>query len=213
MMTMTILLLTVSFTAAWNPMGDITHPARMRNVEQEAGHAISDMPNSRRNIGREIAQMGKELDGIRLEGQAATGAAAVEQWLIVSRNAARSTGVSPMPPAIRQALGNFYDQQIYEMVAFKIADSGALNLVNLAFRFGDADAVTLIDTVIFKNEAAASNPGLWVHELKHVQQFRDWGRRTFSIRYLSSWDSVENEAYAATDRFNTNQQNTAPQIP
>ena len=213
MMTMTILLLTVSLAAARNPMGDITHPERMRNVEREAGHAIRDTPNSRRNIGREIAQTGKELDAVRLEDQAATGAAAVEKWLIVSRNAARSSGVSPMPPAIRQALGNFYDQQIYEMVAFKIADSGALNLVNLAFRFGDADAVTLIDTVIFKNEAAASDPGLWVHELKHVQQFRDWGTRTFSIRYLNSWDSVENEAYTATDQFNTNQQNTAPQIP
>jgi hypothetical protein len=209
MMTMTILLLTVSLAAAPNHMGEITHPERMRNVEREAGLAIRDTPNSRRNIGREIAQTGKELDGIRLEDQAATGAAAVEKWFILSRNAARSSGVSPMPPAIRQALGNFYDQQIYEMVAFKIADSGALNLVNLAFLFGDADAVTLIDTVIFKNEAAARDPGLWVHELKHVQQFRDWGTRTFSIRYLSSWDSVENEAYAATDRFNSNRK-TAP---
>ncbi|MDI7864133.1 DUF4157 domain-containing protein [Rhizobiaceae bacterium n13] len=213
MMTMTILLLTASFAAAWDPMGDITHPERMRNVERDAGQAISDTPNSRRNIGREIAQIAEELDRIRLEAEAVTGAAAaVQQWLIVSRNAARSSGVSPMPPAIRQALGNFYDQQIYEMVAFKIGDSGALTLTNLAFRFGDADAVTLIDTVIFKNEAAASDPGLWVHELKHVQQFRDWGTRTFSIRYLSSWDSVENEAYTATDQFNTIQKSAAPQI-
>jgi hypothetical protein len=190
-------------------MGEITHPERMRNVERDAGHAIRDAPNSRRNIGREIAQTRKELDGIRLEDQAATGAAAVEQWFILSRNAARSSGASPMPTAIRQTLGNFYDQQIYDLVAFKIADSGTLNLVNLAFLFGDVDAVTLIDTVIFKNEAAARDPGLWVHELKHVQQFRDWGTHTFSIRYLSSWDSVENEAYAATDRFNSSR-NTTP---
>lgn len=212
MMIMTIFLLTVSFAVAWARLGDIGHPEQfLRNVQREAGNAQSDVPNIFGRIGWEIADIGKELDRVRSEAQVLTAATALEQWITASRNTARSSGVMPMPPALRQALGNFYDEQIYDMVAFKIGDSAPLNLADLAMRYGDADAVTLIDTVIFRDEAGANDPGLWVHELKHVQQFRDWGTRSFSIRYLRDWKSVEDEAYAATDRFNTIQQRTTPQ--
>ncbi len=94
-------------------------------------------------IGWEIADIGKELDRVRSEAQVLTAAAALEQWIIASRNSARSSGVMPMPPALRRALGNFYDEQIYDMVAFKIGGSAPLNLADLAMRYGDADAVTL----------------------------------------------------------------------
>ncbi|NNH32292.1 DUF4157 domain-containing protein [Rhizobium sp. SEMIA 4085] len=209
MMTMTILFLTVSFAVAW---GDIGHSEQfLRNVQREAGKAQSDVPSIFGRFGWEIGDIGKELNRVRSQAQVLTAAAALEQWIIASRNSARSSGVMPMPPALRQALGNFYDEQIYDMVAFKIGGSAPLNLADLAMRYGDADAVTLIDTVIFKDEVGANDLGLWVHELKHVQQFRDWGTRSFFIRYLSDWKSVEDEAYAATDRFNSIQQRTAPQ--
>ncbi|TCU20106.1 eCIS core domain-containing protein [Rhizobium sullae] len=212
MMTMTVLLLTVSFAVAWARLGDVGHREQfMRNVQPQADNAIIDVPNTSGRIGWEMAHIGREFGRIRMEAQALIGAVALEQWLIASRNSARSGGVMPMPTALRQMLGNFYDKQIYDMVAFKIGDGESLNLANLAFRYGDADAVTLIDTVIFRDEAAANDPGLWVHELKHVQQFREWGTRNFSIRYLRSWKSVEDEAYAATDRFNRSQQKTTPQ--
>lgn len=202
MMTMTILFLTVSFAVTW------ARDPELGNVQRDAGNADSDVPNIFGRIGREIADIGKELDRVRSEAQVLTAAAALEQWIIASRNSARSSGVMPMPPALRQTLGNFYDKQIYDMVAFKIGGSAPLNLADLAMRYGDADAVTLIDTVVFRDEAGANDPGLWVHELKHVQQFRDWGTRSFSIRYLRDWKSVEDEAYAATDRFNTIQRTT-----
>ncbi|SCW63021.1 protein of unknown function [Rhizobium mongolense subsp. loessense] len=212
MMTMTVLLLTVSFAVTWAQLGDIDDPEQfLGNVQRDAGNADSDVPNIFGRVGWEMADIGKELDRVRSEAQVLTAAAALEQWIIASRNSAHSSGVMPMPPALRQTLGNFYDEQIYDMAAFKIGGSAPLNLADLAIRYGGADAVTLIDTVIFKDQAAANDPGLWVHELKHVEQFRNWGTRSFSIRYLRNWKSVEDEAYAATDRFNTIQRRRTPQ--
>ncbi|TCU40810.1 uncharacterized protein DUF4157 [Rhizobium azibense] len=211
MMTMTIILLTGSFAVGWARLGDIGHPEQFpRDVQGEAGNAESDVSNVLGRIGWEIADIGKELDRVRSEAQVLTAAAALEQWIIVSRNTARSSAVMPMPAAIRRALGNFYDEQIYDMVTYKIGASAPLNIADLAIRYSNADAVTLIDTIIFRDEAGANDPGLWVHELTHVQQFRDWGTRSFSIRYLRDWKSVEDEAYAATDRFDTMKKRTKP---
>ncbi|WP_425466366.1 eCIS core domain-containing protein [Pseudorhodoferax soli] len=87
-------------------------------------------------------------------------------------------------------------------VRYKVGDAGIFNLANLSIQYGGAGAVTLIDTIVFKNSAdAENNVVLWVHELKHVQQFRNWGTRDFTIRYLRSWNGVEGEAYAAQDQY------------
>jgi hypothetical protein len=75
------------------------------------------------------------------------------------------------------------------------------NLANLSIQYGDAGAVTLIDVIVFANQGGANDPVLWAHELKHVQQFQDSGTHDFAIRYLRSWKSVEDEAYAAQNTF------------
>ncbi|WFU49163.1 DUF4157 domain-containing protein [Sinorhizobium terangae] len=195
-------LLAVGHSAkAWDPIGDLTNPGRiLKNIEREGGKAIKDIPNVPRNLGRELENVGKEIDRIRLEFQAVTSAPALEAWLRGSRDTSRP-GAGPIPQHIRQALGNFYDNDIYDRVRFKIGDSGAINLANASIQYGEAEAVTLIDTVVFANANGANDPILWAHELWHVQQFRDWDVRDFAIRYLRSWNSVENEAYSAANRF------------
>lgn len=179
--------LTFSPCWAWDPIGDITHPDRIvRNVARETGNAVRDIPNVPRNVGREIDNAGQTIDRWRLEGQAQAGAPVLENWFIQSRNNAASGGTFPVPPHIRQALAGFYDEDILNRARYKIGDAGVVNLASLSISYGHADAVTLIDVIVFANQAGANDPVLWAHELKHVQQFRDWGTRDFSIRYLRS---------------------------
>jgi hypothetical protein len=177
---------------AWDPIGDITHPDRIV-----------------RNVGRELDNAGREVDRMRLEAQAQAGAPAFEQWLIQSRNTA-SNGASPIPPHIRQQLQGFYDDDTLNRSRFKIGDAGVFNLANLSIQYGGAGAVTLDNVIVFKNPGDAyNNPVLWAHELKHVQQFRDWGIRDFAIRYIRSWNGVEGEAYAAQNSYQSWSQQVA----
>lgn len=170
---------------AWDPIGDLQNPGRiLRNVEREVGNA------------------GRAVDRARLEAQAQAGAPALQAWLQESRNTARNGGTSSIPAHIRNQVAGFFDEGLLNSVRYKIGDAGVFNLANLSIQYGGANAVTLIDTIVFTNPAdAENNVVLWVHELKHVQQFRSWGTRDFAIRYLRSWNGVEGEAYAAQDQF------------
>lgn len=164
-------------------IGDITHPERMWE-----------------NVKRETENVGREIDRMRLEFNAVSGAPALALWLQQSRNNAIN-GAVPIPADIRQRLGGFYDEDIYNRVRFKIGDGGAVNLANLSINYGEARAIVLIDVVVFKDEDAARDAVLWAHELKHIQQYRDWGVHDFAIRYLRSWNGVENEANFAEENF------------
>lgn len=180
-----ILVLTPASSAvAWDPWGDITNPGRIV-----------------RNVGRELENAGRTIDRTRLEIMANAGAPALQLWIEQSRNTA-SAGAMPIPPAMRQALTGFIDNAILDRARFKIGDPGVINLANNSIQYGNAQAVTLDNIIVFKNGAQAYNdPGLWAHELAHVRQFRDWGIRDFSIRYLRSWNGVENEAYDVQRNF------------
>lgn len=171
---------------AWDPIGDLMDPGRiLRNAEREA---------------REVL---KRTDELRLEAMVQAGAPLLQSWLEESRRTA-ARGAMPIPPGIRKSLSSFYDASVLDRARYKIGDPGVFNLANLSIQYGGATAVTLDDIVVFTNQVdAETNPVLWAHELKHVQQFRDWGIRDFSIRYLRSWNGVEDEAYAAEAAFQT----------
>ncbi|MGY1520254.1 eCIS core domain-containing protein [Luteimonas sp. A482] len=169
---------------AWDPIGDITNPGRII-----------------RNVGRELDNAGREVDRARIEAQAQAGAPVFEQWLAQSRDNSINDA-SPIPPHIKQQLSGFYDEDVLQRARFRIGDAGVFNLASLSVQYGGAEAVALIDVIVFKNAGDAyNNPILWAHELKHVQQFRDWGVRDFAIRYLRSWNGVEGEAYAAQSSY------------
>lgn len=185
----------IALAFEWDPVGDIQNPGRiLDNVQREAGTATG-------NVGRELDNVGREIDRIRIEAQAQAGAPVFEQWLRESRNTA-SHGATPIPPQIRQQLQGFYSEELLNSVRYKIGDGGVFNLASLSIQYGGAAAVTLIDVIVFTSpNDAYGNAELWAHELKHVQQFAEWGVRDFAIRYLRSWNSVEGEAYAAGNSF------------
>jgi hypothetical protein len=186
----------------WDPVGDIKHPDRIpRNVARETGNAVKDIPNVPRNVVREVDNLGREIDRARLEAQAQAGAPILAAWLQASRNSAFSSAV-PMPSEIRVQLEGYYDDDVLNRARFKIGDTGAFNIAGLTIRYGDnVNAVTLIDVVVFRDPSIANDPAIWAHELKHVQQYRDWGVHDFAIRYIRSWNGVEDPAYAAENAY------------
>jgi hypothetical protein len=124
-------------------------------------------------------------------------ATALANALVASRDAAWEQGTRPMPPHIRQALLAWYPADLLDSVEFRVGMTQDGSVQSLAMRYGDALAVTAIDTIVFRHAwDAEDNVALWGHEVKHVEQFRRWGLRDFARRYVRDHAAVEAEAYA-----------------
>lgn len=168
-------------------VGDLQHPHRIfRNVE------------------RTVDEASREADRLRLEAMANMSAPALSAWLVQSRNDAVQGGVFPIPNHIRKQFAGFYDEDVLNRARYKIGDTGAFNLARLATNENGRGAIVLVDVVVFnRSDDVQNNVELWAHELRHVQQYRDWGVNGFATRYLRSWNSVEEDATG----FETNHQN------
>lgn len=119
----------------------------------------------------------------------------LQQWIEQSRNSARSSSMA-VPPTIRNFLSRHFSSIDLDRARFKVGDNGILNAAaNIMNLNGDVQAVTLDDTIIFRSFQNSNDPILWAHEMVHVRQFRQWGRRDFSIRYTRDSGAIEREAY------------------
>ena len=84
-----------------------------------------------------------------------------------------------------------------ESARYRVGDEVVLNAGNTLLRNPDVNAVTLIDVIVFRHEEdARDNVALWAHELKHVEQYLDWGVAEFAWRYTQDFRAVERPAYA-----------------
>ena len=149
---------------------------------------IPDSSNAVANSINSIAAALNELQADVLTGPM------LEKAIVRSRNDAIS-GSMPIPPDIRQQLTGYATEDSMNRVRYKIGNGGSLNLA-LLLEGGFADAVTLIDVVVFREAKAAANVSAWAHELTHIDQFRDWGVHGFAVQYARNWRAVENPAYA-----------------
>ena len=155
--------------------------------------------------GRELDEahkrMGSPLDsesGLSREAVVATLAPLLADAIRQSRDDARDAGTLPMPASIREKLLRVYPFSLLEGVRYRVHDGDPLSVQGASFRFGDANAVTLIDTVIFSSATNAEQSAvIWAHEIKHVEQYRRWGLADFAARYVRDWEAVEKEAYDA----------------
>jgi hypothetical protein len=127
---------------------------------------------------------------------------ALKNLILCSRNEAITAGVLPVPAAMRNSLAGFYPADLLDRVRYRVGGGGDLSLQSNALRYGDAAAVTLDDVVVFARQAdALGNSLLWAHEMKHVQQVRDWGLEGFALRYARDYNAVESPAYAAQSQY------------
>jgi hypothetical protein len=102
----------------------------------------------------------------------------------------------PIPDAVKRELIPFYSEETLKDVRYTIGDTSQTGLAGFAIRNGNAAAVTLIDTVVFKDEKYVTSLALWAHELHHIEQYKDWGLSGFAANYAFGWKDVEAEATA-----------------
>jgi len=172
-----------------------------QNLEREWNKSRTDLSNGLNRIDPRITQAGRDIDAARLKFQSEvlTGPA-LEQWIIASRNDAIN-GAMPMPPEVRQVLQYWYPSNLLDIMRWKIGQGGELNVANASTRYGEAEAITLIDVVIFRDQDAYLDLSTWVHEMKHIQQYADYGVHSFAVQYMRSWNSIEDPAYAIQAQF------------
>lgn len=124
-------------------------------------------------------------------------AATLANALVASRDVAWTQGTEPMPPHIHEALLAWYPADLLDSIEYRVGVAEDASVQSLSMRYGDATAVTAIDTIIFADVwDARNNVALWGHEVKHVEQIRSWGLMEFARRYVRDYEAVEAEAYS-----------------
>ncbi|MEV8879142.1 eCIS core domain-containing protein [Mesorhizobium ciceri] len=164
------------------------------NLGRQAEKAGQDAANTVQKAGQDVANALNELQASLLSGPA------LEQAIISSRNDAIN-GAGPIPPQIRQQLTGYADEDSMNRVRYKVGDNGFVNLAHLLEQGGFASAVTLIDVVVFRGPSEAADPSIWAHELKHIEQYRDWGVHSFAVQYSRNARGVEDPAYEKGNGF------------
>jgi hypothetical protein len=124
----------------------------------------------------------------------------LERAIIESRNTAIN-GSIPIPLDVRRAMSGYISEDSLNRARYKIGDNGFINLAHLIEQGGRADAVTLIDVIVFRGPSEANDLSIWAHELTHVGQYAAWGVHSFAVQYARNWRSVEDPAYAKGDGF------------
>lgn len=128
-------------------------------------------------------------------------AGAMQHWLVQARADAEAAGVQPIPPEIRRQLTRYYDAAVLDAVRYRVGDRSELGTAAAMLNDPDTKAVTLVDIILFRyEEGALHDVALWAHELKHVQQYREWGVEEFARRYTEDADAVEEPAYEMQSR-------------
>lgn len=122
---------------------------------------------------------------------------ALALWLTQSRAEAAVAGTQPIPEPIREQLLRWYAPSVLDAALYKVSDNGQFSAATAMLQNPDVGAVTLVDIIIFRDaKDAEHNVALWAHELKHVQQYQEWGVEGFAQRYTQDFNAVEAPAYA-----------------
>lgn len=113
-----------------------------------------------------------------------------------ARDEAAANGSQPIPLHIRAQLEPWYDFAVLDAARYRVGDEQQVTAANAMLQNPDVNAVTLIDTIIFRHASdAEDNVALWAHELKHVQQYQQLGVSEFARRYTRDYEALEGPAY------------------
>jgi hypothetical protein len=107
-------------------------------------------------------------------------------------------GAKKIPPNVRAALKSYFPKSILDRVRWDMRSQAGFGLDSLVLKVGDADAITLDDTIVFRMGGREStdivNLELWAHELSHVIQYQNMGVEGFANVYSVNWSGLENQA-------------------
>ncbi|MBF7730739.1 DUF4157 domain-containing protein [Pseudomonas sp. N040] len=120
----------------------------------------------------------------------------LQAWLENARSSAAAGRTYGIPLNIRAQLEPYYPIQVLDSARYQVGDAAQINAANSMLQNPDVNAVTLVDIIVFRHaEDALHNVALWAHELKHVQQYQEWGASGFATRYVRDYTQVEAPAY------------------
>lgn len=129
-----------------------------------------------------------------------TGNKAIAKALAYLRDLAL-TKAHPLPKEIKQKLGPYFAPDLLDKARYATDWNTSIGAVLRQLLDTDryAMAVTLDYVIVFGDRQSLENLWLWIHELKHVEQYDRWGVETFTGNYLLDHLKVEQEAndYAA----------------
>jgi len=109
----------------------------------------------------------------------------------------------PMPPQIRKQLALYVSKSTLDKVRYSLDWRSAANetLRDFAMGTSEAPAITLDDTIVFRDEKSVGEVDVWIHELTHVEQYSRMGIDGFANRYANAHWTLEEEAATRTNRF------------
>ena len=163
--------------------------AQLPNLADITGINI-DLPNRRVSVGAPE----NPFSVIERTGQAIVGAPA-RQFILAAKANAGPT--QPIPPAMYQQLASLGVRRDLLDRARWSTNWRAVDTVFTA----DAAAVALEEVIVFRNASDVyNNPVLWVHELKHFEQYDRMGLDRFASEYTVNRWVYENEATDAENR-------------
>lgn len=110
--------------------------------------------------------------------------APVAAWILASREAALSAGVSPMPAEIRNQLTPLFPPSLLDRVRYKTGSGFIGTLQWFRSEMEGKGAITLVDVIVFANPDRVNNLSLWAHELEHVRQYDQLGVDGFAQAYV-----------------------------
>lgn len=127
--------------------------------------------------------------------------APVAAAIISARNAVVTGGGRRIPPHVHVEMRRWYPDDLLNSVRWTTNWGPLRNTLQAAqMSFNpNTQAIALINAVVFRDDAVASDPVLWAHELYHIQQYRAWGVFGFAKRWVdnsSDGGPIEAPAYA-----------------
>ena len=152
--------------------------------------------------GRDVAaETWRRAKATSLDAAVEAGAPILDGWITAWREQAMQDGGQAMPRATKEQLVCFFPDMLLNRVRYRIGWSRRQTVESALFGLSDARALTLIDIIVFRDEAVAADPAIWAHELAHVQQFDIWGTAGFARRYVRNSGAVEFEAWEVANRY------------
>lgn len=122
------------------------------------------------------------------------------------RNAALKKGVFRIPEEIKARLSIYYDESLLNSVRYTVGNSIFDGVTQGIALSTTADAITLVNVIVFKNEGGSQDPALWAHEVFHVRQYRNMGLSKFAAiltleGYKNKHSAIEKPAYQFHELF------------
>ena len=124
----------------------------------------------------------------------AGGTKLLQQWIIQSMKDAERKGVHPIPKSMRIRLDPHFRKDLLDRVRYRVGSHPWTTLPEVGFDVFGVRAMVVGHIIVFRDEDAASEFWLWVHECVHVVQYSRGTITEFARRYITDHESLENEA-------------------